>query len=70
MIHKPHRKEDFVVKLLNKNNRTRDVIVQVDLDPTSHMPYVYNFYKAGVTAIEEKAKEGEIVIRVSRKGYS
>jgi hypothetical protein len=63
-------KEDYVVKLLDvKKNSTRDVVIHVTTQIQAPQA-LYAFYDAAFKAKENKAKPGEVVIRVSVKGYS
>lgn len=63
-------KADFVVKFLDtKRNRTREVIQSVIVNAASNQT-LFAYYTAALQATENKAKEGEMVVRVSLKGYS
>lgn len=60
----------YVVRLLDvKYNRSREVVVPITIN-TAVPQTLYAFYSAAHKAKETKAKDNEIVVRVSLKGYS
>ena len=64
MVRQPQFKEDYVVRLLDmKRGRTRDVVISVQESMSGYSSAAYE-------AMGLKAKPNEIVVRVSRKGYS
>lgn len=68
-VKKTRYTEDYVVMFLDKRGKKRNCVVPVEID-TTQMPEVYSYYLAGLVGMETKAKPGEVIVRVSRKGYS